>query len=443
VNIRLPHPVVLLLGCVALAAVATWTLAAGEYDRAKNAATGREVVVAGTFHAVPAAPVGPFDAVRAVPEGFIEAADVIAVVLFVGGAWVVIDRIGTLGRLVGWMVGRFRSRGLIAIPVLSLFFGTMGAVENMQEEIIPLVPVLLLLGRGLGIDAVSVVAMSAGSAMIGSAFGPTNPFQAGIAMKLADIPALAGGGVRLAMFAVGLSIWIAWTWRHAARTRSATPELDGAVAPGASATGRDLLIFVLAISPIAAYVYGALQLDWGFNELSGAFLVAGIVAGLIGGLRVSGTVAAYFEGMQSVLPAAVLVGVARSISIVLTQGHVIDTIVHGLADPLSRTSPALTGLLMIPVQAAIHVIVPSVSGQAVLTMPIMAPLADLVGLSRQVAVVAYQTGAGLTELLTPTNGALMAILLAAGVSFQKWVRFAVPIVAVMVLIGLAGMLLLR
>ena len=440
-TLRLPHPVVLLLGCVALAAAATWTLTAGQYDRAKNAATGRDVVVAGTYHAVPAAPVGPFDAMRAVPQGFIDAADVIAVVLFVGGAWVVIDRIGTLGRLVGWMVWRFRRRGLVAIPVISLFFGTMGAVENMQEEIIPLIPVLLLLGRGLGIDAVSVVAMSAGAAMIGSAFGPTNPFQAGIAMKLADIPALAGGGVRLAMFVAGLALWVAWTWRHAARTRAAAAGNDGPAV--ASATGKDLAIFLLAISPIAAYVYGALELDWGFNELSAAFLVAGIAAGLIGGLRVAGTVAAYLEGMQSVLPAAMLVGVARSISIVLTQGHVIDTIVHGLADPLSHLAPAFTGLLMIPVQAAIHVIVPSVSGQAVLTMPIMAPLADLVGLSRQVAVVAYQTGAGLTELLTPTNGALMAVLLAAGVPYQKWIRFVLPIVAIMVLVGIAGMILLR
>jgi uncharacterized ion transporter superfamily protein YfcC len=317
----------------------------------------------------------------------------------------------------------------------------MGAVENMQEEIIPLVPVLLILGRGLGIDAVSVVAMSAGAAMIGSAFGPTNPFQSGIAMKLADLPPLAGGGVKLVMFIVAMVIWVAWTWRHAARMRTAA--VTGDSGSDDSATGRDFAIFVLAISPIAAYVYGALRLDWGFNELSGAFLIAGLAAGLIGGLGVSGTAVAYLEGMQSVLPAAMLVGVARSISIVLTQGHVIDTIVHGLADPLSHTPSALTGLLMIPVQAAIHVLVPSVSGQAVLTMPIMAPLADLVGLSRQVSVLAYQTGAGLCELLTPTNGALMAVLLAAGVQYQRWIRFVLPAVVIAALVGITGIILLR
>src|SRR5207249_4975931 len=161
-----------------------------------------------------------FAAAVAIPRGFVEGAEVIAVVLLVGGAWLVVDRLGTLGRIIAALVASFRRRGLIAIPVISLFFATMGALENMQEEIIPLVPVLLVLGRGIGIDAVSVVAMSAGAAMIGSAFGPTNPFQAGIAMKLAQLPATSAGALRLAMFAVAFVLWVAWTIRYAARTRT-------------------------------------------------------------------------------------------------------------------------------------------------------------------------------------------------------------------------------
>jgi uncharacterized ion transporter superfamily protein YfcC len=192
---KLPHPLLLLLAGVGIAAILTWTLPAGEYDRRDDPATGRSVVVAGTYHRVAPAPVGPFAAVVAIPRGFVEAADVIAVILFVGAAWIVIDRIGTLGRLIAALVARFRGRGLIAIPVISLFFAMGGALENMQEEIIPLVPALLLLGRGLGVDAITVVAMSTGAAAIGSAFGPTNPFQAGIAMKLAQLPPMAGGSL--------------------------------------------------------------------------------------------------------------------------------------------------------------------------------------------------------------------------------------------------------
>ena len=216
---KLPHPVILLVAGVAVCAVLTWVLPAGEYHCRDDPATGRRVVVAGTYHPVDPAPVGPFTAAVAIPRGFVEAADVIGVVLFVGAAWIVVDRIGTLGRLIAALVASFGSRGLIAIPVISLFFATMGALENMQEEIIPLVPALLLLGRGLGVDAVSVVAMSTGAAAIGSAFGPTNPFQAGIAMKLAQLPPMSAAPLRWTMFAAALALWVGWTMWHAARNR--------------------------------------------------------------------------------------------------------------------------------------------------------------------------------------------------------------------------------
>ena len=168
----------------------------------------------------------------------------------------------------------------------------MGALENMQEEIIPLVPVLMLLGRGLGVDAITVVAMSAGAAMIGSAFGPTNPFQAGIAMKLAQLSPMSGGGTRLAMLFAGFVLWVAWTMRHAIRTRrlgSGEPRNPGTPEPQNLRTS-DVLIFGLIVSPILAYVYGAVALGWGFNELSAGFVIAGIAAGLIGRLGMQGTV---------------------------------------------------------------------------------------------------------------------------------------------------------
>jgi len=443
--VRLPHPVILLIAGVAVCAVLTWVLPAGEYDRRDDPATGRRVVVAGTYHRVDPAPVGPFAAVVAIPRGFLEAADIIGLVLFVGAAWMVIDRVGTLGRLVSSIVTSFGGRGLLAIPVVSLFFATMGALENMQEEIIPLVPALLLLGRGLGVNATAVMAMSVGAAAIGSAFGPTNPFQAGIAMKLAQLPPMSAAPLRWTTFVVALTLWVAWTMWWAARNRD-RDSLPGIQDPkvtgpgGAAATGRDYLIFAVAVAPLAAYVYGSLAGGWGFNELSGGFIIAGCAAGLLGGLGVAGTTAAFFEGLQAVLPAAILVCVARSLSLVLSDGHVTDTILNGLATPLSATSAASASMLMIPFHSIVHVAVPSVSGQAVLTMPILVPLSDLLGISRQVTVLAYQMGAGLTELLTPTNGALMAVLLAAGVPFARWIRFAIVGVLLALAVGVAGII---
>jgi uncharacterized ion transporter superfamily protein YfcC len=443
--VKLPHPVILLIAGVAICAALTWILPAGEYERRDDPATGRRVVVAGTYHRVEPAPVGPFGAVVAIPRGFVEAADVVAVVLFVGAAWVVVDRIGTLSRLITTLVAAFGNRGLIAIPIISLFFASMGALENMQEEIIPLVPALLLLGRGLGVDAVAVVAMSTGAAAIGSAFGPTNPFQAGIAMKLAQLPPMSAAPVRWTTFAAAAALWVAWTMWYATRLRDQGSEIGDQKLlipdprfPIPTADSKDLLILFIAIAPIAAYVYGSVALGWGFNELSGGFLVAGVVAGLLGGLGVAGTTAAYLEGMQAMLPAAMLIGVARSLSLVLTDGHVTDTILNGLAMPLSRAPAAFASLLMIPFHSVVHVAVPSVSGQAVLTMPILVPLSDLLGIPRQVTVLAYQTGAGLTELLTPTNGGLMAVLLAAGVSFGRWLKFAAFGVLLALVVGIAA-----
>jgi len=441
---KLPHPVILLIIGVAVCAVLTWILPAGEYERRDDPATGRRVVVAGTFHSVDPAPVGPFAAVVAIPRGFVEAADVIGLVLFVGAAWVVVDRVGSLGRLISSLVASFGSRGLFAIPVVALFFALMGALENMQEEIIPLVPALLVLGRGIGVNAVTVMAMSVGAAAVGSAFGPTNPFQAGIAMKLAQLPPMSAAPLRWTMFAAGVALWIAWTMWYGARnphrdpgSRIRNPKLSSELE---SARAKDFVILAIAVSPIAAYVYGAMALGWGFNELSGGFIIAGCVAGILGGLGVAGTTVVFLEGAQALLPAAILVGVARSLSLVLTDGHVTDTILESLARPLSTAPSAVASMLMVPFHALVHVFVPSVSGQAVLTMPILVPLSDLLGISRQVTVLAYQTGGGLTELLTPTNGALMAVLLAGGVSFPQWIRFAAVGVLLALLVGLVGII---
>jgi len=427
-----------------VAAVLTWILPAGQYDRRDDAATGRRVVVAGTYHSTPPAPVGPFAAAVAVPRGFIAGADVIVLVLLAGGAWVVVDRLGTLPAVVGWLVDRFGDSGVLVIPIVSLFFGTMGALENMEEEIIPLVPVLMVLGVGIGVDGVTVVAMSLGAAMVGGAFGPTNPFQAGIALKLAQLPPLGRGGLRLTMLLVALAVWISWTMIHAARVRKNVRrvhlQVDTKVRLKADTTigGRHALVMAIIVSPFVAYVYGALKLDWGLNELSGGFLVAGIVAGVIGGFGIARTVTTYLEGMMGMLTSVCMVGIARSISLVLDDGRVVDTILHALVTPLGHV-PAFTAvLLMIPFHALLHVPVPSVSGQAVLTMPLFAPVADLLGFSREAAVITYQTGAGLAQMVTPTNGSVMAVLLAAGVPLQRWLRFAAVGIAVLVLIGVVG-----
>jgi uncharacterized ion transporter superfamily protein YfcC len=444
-GLRLPHPILLLLGGIVVAALLTWVLPAGEFQRRDDPVTGRSLVVAGTYHHVAAAPVGAVGALLAVPRGIVEGAEVVVVILLVGGAFALVERRGILARGVGAVTRRSSGGGTGALVVVAVLFAAFGALENMQEEIIALVPVLLVLGRGLGFDALTMVAASFGAAAVGSAFGPTNPFQAAIALKLAQLPLLTDVGLRIAIFAAGLAAWIAWTLRHARAHRVPT-DARGAAGTGAAGDdaplgGRDVVVLLLLVLPILVYVVGVLKLDWGFNELSALFFVAALVAGIVSGLGASESVTAYVEAMQTMVGAALLVGVARGISVVLTDGRVIDTIVSGLAAPLSGRPPALAAVLMVPIQALIHLPVPSVSGQAALTLPILVPLSDLLGLSRTATVLAYQTGAGLAELLVPTNAAMMAILLTAGVPYTRWISFAVRGWALLTVVGIVGIVL--
>ena len=422
-----PHPLTLLTTCILAAALASYVLPAGQYERRDDPVTGRAVVVAGTYHHVERTPVGPFQAVVAIPKGLAAAGSVVFLVFLVGGAFTVVDQTGALRQAVTWLVGRLQNRETLVIPIVSLTFATFGALENMAEEIIALVPVLLLVTRRLGFDALTAVAISIGAAAVGAAFSPINPFQVQIAQKLAGIPLLSGSAFRLCVLAVALGGWIGGTWRHAVRTRIVAEESADQEITDAALDTRGTIVLVLVLATFVVFVYGIMQLGWDFDQMSALFFAMGVLAGLVGGLGFAGTAEAFVTGFTSMAYAAMLIGFARAIFVVLDEGHIIDTIVSALVSPLQSLPVVLSALGMLIVQVAVHGPVPSVSGQAVLTMPVLIPMADLIGLSRQVVVLAFQYGAGLTELLTPTNGALMAVTAAAGVKFGDWLKFAVPL----------------
>ncbi len=434
-RLRVPHPLVLLTGCVILAAAASYVLPAGEFDRRYDDATARTLVVPGTYRAVDPDPVNLFDAMVALPMGMADASAVIFLVFLIGGAFTVVDESGTLRRAIPSLTRALRGRDILIVPVVSLFFATGGVVQNMQEEIIPLIPVLMLLVARLGFTPMVAVAMSAGAAFVGSAFSPINPFQVQIAQKAAEVEPLSGGLFRTVFLVLALVVWIGATMRYAKATRGAAQGAVETAGEGDPMTGRDGLVLGMVAATFGLMVVGLRSWGWDFDQMSAAFFIMGILVGLVSRMGVTGTAEAYVKGFRELAYAALLIGFARAISTVLEQGLIIDTIVNAMFTPLEDLPRLASALGMIVGQALIHVPVPSVSGQAVLTMPVLVPLADLLGLSRQVIVLAYQYGAGLCDIVTPTNGALMAILASAGVRYEHWMRFAGPLYLALVALG--------
>ena len=282
----MPHPFVLLMACIAVAAILSYVIPSGEFERRQDAATGRTVVVPGSYHAVPPSPLGPFQALIAVPKGMVDAGSVIFLIFLAGGAFSVIDATGAFKGAVHWLSERFRNQTLAIIPIVSLLFATGGIVEGMWEEIVALVPVLMLLARRVGFDALTVVAMSLGAAGVGSTFSPFNPFNVGIAQRLAELPLLSGMWFRIAVLVPALGLWVWATMRHASRTR--VPPEDHAEQAATHLEIRHVLTLIALAVMFAIYVFGTLQYSWGFDELSALFLLMGVLVGLVGGLGVSG-----------------------------------------------------------------------------------------------------------------------------------------------------------
>ncbi|MXX67571.1 MAG: YfcC family protein [Gemmatimonadales bacterium] len=442
-GLRFPHPLTLLTVAILAAAALSYVLPAGEYDRRDDPVTGRSVVVPGTFHEVEANRIGAFEAIVAIPRGMADRADVVFLIFLIGGAFAVFDATGALRRGVTWLVGGLEGREILAIPVVCLAFAAGGVTENMQEEIIPLVPALMLLTKRLGYSPMVGVAVSAGSAFVGSAFSPINPFQVQIAQKVSDVALLSGWAFRLAFLAIALGLWIWWTMRYAARTR-AGPEAEETTdvsEPDGALGWRDVTIFAIVVSTFVVLVWGLLRWEWEFDHMSALFFIMGVAVGIIGRLGVTGTAHAYAEGFRSMGYAALLIGFANAIYVVMDDGRIIDTIVRGLFVPLADLPLALSAIGMSAAQGVLHFAVPSVSGQAVLTLPVLVPLSDLLGLSRQITILAYQYGAGLCELITPTNGALMAILAASGVRYESWLRFVIPRYLMLMALGAVALVI--
>ncbi len=420
---RLPHTLVLIFGLSCLVALIGSFVPGGAYARDE---AGRVLAGTFTYDAVPTGPRGwsLIMAVLAAPvRGLVASADIVGFLLVVGGTFRVIERSGALEAAIGRAVSRLRGHDRLFIPAIMLVFATGGAVFGMSEEVIPFVLILGPLVRGLGYRPIIAVAVPMIGAGVGFAGAMLNPFTVGVAQAIAGLPPMSGWPYRTLVWAVLCVVGIGYTMRMAARARiPVTAEDREATATLEPITRTQVLVLVLFAAAIALIAVGIWRWQWYVVELSAVFLGVGIATALVCRMDSHRAGEALGEGAAMLLPAALVVALARGIVVLAADMRTLDTVLQAAAGAMEGLAPMTSLVGMFAFQSGLNILVPSGSGQAALTMPIMAPLSDLVGLDRQLAVLAFQLGDGFTNLITPTSAVLMGSLHAGGVGYGHWFR---------------------
>jgi len=434
-RLRVPHTLVLLYGMVVLALLLTYVLPHGGFQRVVNE-HGREQVVPGTYAPVDSPIQLPWYAVfTAIPRGFGAAEEIIFFVFIIGGAFGVFRATGAADALIGFLLERMSGVPAVLIGGGMFVFTAGSSAIGMAEEYLPFVPVLLALAVGLGYDAVTGVGILCVGYSIGYGAALINPFTVFIAQDIAGVPQGSGMAFRAVLTAVFLVIGFHHVWRYARRVKAdpgksyvadIPPDESVHASVRVALTRTHVAVLVAVVGVLGVLIWGLKTQGWHLIEMGGLFLAATLALGLIARLGLDRTAVEFCKGAGELTTTALLVGFARSIQIVLDEGQVVDTIIHGVAQPLTHLGPYAASVGMLAVQSLCNFFIPSGSGQAYVTMPIMAPLADIVGLPRQIAVLAYQFGDGFSNVLVPTNAVLVGILAMARIPYDRWLRFIVP-----------------
>jgi uncharacterized ion transporter superfamily protein YfcC len=447
-KLRLPHTLILIYIMVVLTVIATWVIPGGEYKRVEK--DGRTIPVAGSYQRTDSRPQGLEGLFVSPAKGFVDAAAIIIIVFICGGAFSVIQRTGAITTVIhnlSLKFGRSKALRVLFIPMTMIIFSLGGAIWGMCEETMPFILIFVPLSLSLGYDTIVGVALPFLGAAAGFAGAFFNPFTVGIAQGIAGLPLYSGLGYRLIVWAGGTAIVIAVVMRYAGRILkdpklSPTYEEDlqkrqkfqvgGPVIEKLHLTAAHKRVMAVFFAGFGFMVFGILKYKWFILEIGGVFLAMGILAGIVGKLSGDELGKSFVEGAKDMVNAALIIGTARAILIVAQDGRILDTILAGMAGAISRFHPLVSAELMFAAQCVINFFVHSGTAQAALTIPIMAPLGDLVGITRQTAVFAFQLAEYINPVL-PTSGVTMGVLGLAGLKWEKWAKWMVPLLVAWVL----------
>ena len=434
---------VLLFALIVLAQAATYVLPAGEFER-----DGRQVIP-GTYHTVETDRLPLQTFLTAVPAGLAAAQDIIFFVFVVGGVIAVVRTTGAIDALIGAAIRHLSHRPAVLMFGTVVLFAVGSSTIGMAEEYMPFVPILVTMCLAMRMDAVVAVGIIYIGAGVGYACAAINPFTVLIAQQIAGVELMSGQGLRWGLLLVCAAIGADHLLRYVRRvqrdpTASLVADVDYSTGfhmpEDVAFTPRRVTVLLVFAAAVAGFVYGIRAWDWYLTELVAVFLALGLVVAVVGRLRPDRVATEFCRGAAELTTTALLIGFARTIEVVLTEGRVIDTVINGLAQPLQMLPRGLSAIGMLGVQTVCNFFIPSGSGQAYVTMPIMAPLSDLTDLSRQTAVLAYQFGDGFTNMIVPTNALLVGILALAKIPYQRWVRFVWPLLVKLYVVAILALL---
>ncbi|AQU08558.1 YfcC family protein [Clostridioides difficile] len=443
----MPQTLTIIFLLIVLMAILTWIVPSGNFERVDI--DGRSVVVAGTYEKAPSNPQGITDVFTAPINGFIDAAEVVGFVLIVGGAFGIVNKTGAIEAVIAHTVNKMKKFQFLIIPISMILFGLGGTTFGMSEETLPFYMIFIPLMTSMGYDSLTAVATVFIGATAGFGAATTNPFSVGIAQALSQIVPGSGIEFRVVMFIIYMAISIGFVMMYANKVKKDPKKslvhdisLNQELMVNSDTnikefTKREAMVIAIFTIGMAIMIYGVLRLEWYITEIAMIFTAIGIISGIASGLKQDEIVNSFISGAGDLITAGLCIAFARGIVIIAENGFIIDTILNSAANLLNGLPKTIFINLTFLIEGLIAFLIPSASGLASLTIPVLAPLGDLVDVSRQMIVTAYQFGIGVTNLITPTSGVLMGALAVANIPWSKWVRFVIPLMVVLTILVMA------
>lgn len=438
-----PDPMVLIFMILVATYLLTFIIPPGEFERTTQ--DGRTVVIADSFKYLnDVAAMSPFNIFVAIPEGLISASQYLFIVFIAGGLFHILQKTGALENAIGVAVHRvgIERRNMI-ITVGTFIYGFFGVAVGFENNI-ALVPIAVLIASAIGCSSLVGTTMAVGGIGIGFALSPINPYTVGVAQGIAELPTFSGAWLRTLMVVSSLALLSLYICKRVVKMDFEEPDNAEALSKPLSEyhlTKRNILTIAVFVAGLIGMLIGVFTRGWYINEIAATFLLLAIIIGALNGLSANGIVKQMMEGAAGVTAGALVIGVAASIQVILEQAVIIETIVNSLSTLIDNIPPLFSAIGASVVQGVINLFVPSGSGQALVTMPILIPVADLVGMSRQLMITAFQVGDGLTNLIVPTSGGTLAMLALGRVSYAQWLKAILPFMVVVYLLSWVGLII--